>query len=272
MNAKQNLHTHSSFCDGKNFPEELVLEAIAKGFGSIGFSSHSYTYFEPRDCLTPENTEDYKSTIYSLKEKYKGKIDIFCGLEADLFSDIDFSGYEYLIGSLHYLKVGDKIIGFDGKKDRMKQVIDEYFCGSGISFAKEYFKQFSTLANRQKYDIIGHFDIVAKHRDNASFFDENSKEYQDAALETLESLSGKIPFFEVNTGVIARGYRNAPYPSVYLLKELNRLGFGAVISSDCHKKQFLDHSFDLSEELLLSTGFKERYILTESGFKGVKLK
>ena len=38
----QNLHTHSSFCDGKNTPEEIVNYAIARGFDSIGFSSHSF--------------------------------------------------------------------------------------------------------------------------------------------------------------------------------------------------------------------------------------
>ena len=36
-----NLHTHSTFSDGKNTPEEIVLSAIEKNFLSIGFSDHS---------------------------------------------------------------------------------------------------------------------------------------------------------------------------------------------------------------------------------------
>ena len=36
MNEKQNLHTHSLFCDGKNSLEEMVMEAINQGFTSIG--------------------------------------------------------------------------------------------------------------------------------------------------------------------------------------------------------------------------------------------
>lgn len=51
-------------------------------------------------------------------------------------------------------------------------------------------------------------------------------------MEAAEELAGKIPFFEVNTGAIARGYRKNPYPSDFLLQELRRLGFGAVISSE----------------------------------------
>ncbi len=35
-----NYHTHTTYCDGKNTPEEIVLCAIEKGFTSIGFSGH----------------------------------------------------------------------------------------------------------------------------------------------------------------------------------------------------------------------------------------
>ena len=82
---------------------------------------------------------------------------------------------------------------------------------------------------------------------------------------------GKIPFFEINTGAMARGLRKNPYPSMELVKELKRLGFGAVISSDCHKKEFLDYKFDEATELLKMCGFKEKYILTDNGFTAVSL-
>ena len=38
---KQNLHTHSIFCDGKDTIEEMTLEAISKGFDILGFSGHT---------------------------------------------------------------------------------------------------------------------------------------------------------------------------------------------------------------------------------------
>ena len=37
---KTNYHTHSTFCDGKNTPEEMVLKAIEDNFDILGFSSH----------------------------------------------------------------------------------------------------------------------------------------------------------------------------------------------------------------------------------------
>ena len=83
MNTLQNLHQHSVFCDGTNTPEEVVLEAIKKGFGSIGFSSHCYMpYYDLSMSL--EKEVEYKKTVRALQEKYAGQIDIFLGLEYDL--------------------------------------------------------------------------------------------------------------------------------------------------------------------------------------------
>lgn len=42
MYQKQNLHTHTCFCDGKDTPEEMIQEALKRGFDSLGFSMHSY--------------------------------------------------------------------------------------------------------------------------------------------------------------------------------------------------------------------------------------
>ena len=74
MKYLQNLHTHSTYDDGKNTPLEMVEIAIAKGFDSIGFSGHSYMHYAPGASMSIEGTEEYKKEISMLKEKYKGKI------------------------------------------------------------------------------------------------------------------------------------------------------------------------------------------------------
>lgn len=268
---KQNLHTHTSFCDGADSPEEMIVEAIKKGFDSIGFSGHSYMYYAPEHSMSLEGTLEYKKEIDRLKELYKDKIKVFCGLEVDMYSEIDLSGYDYLIGSVHYLKCGEELVGFDRSQNIVKMVIDKYFGGDGMKYAKEYYKTLAKLPEYGKFDIIGHFDLITKHSDNVIFFDENTKEYQNAAIEALEALSGKIPFFEVNTGAIARGYRKTPYPSPFLMKEMKRLEFNPVISSDCHDKTMLDCGFGMATEMLKQAGFCEHYILSDNGFVSVPL-
>lgn len=70
MKEFQNLHTHTSYCDGADSPEEIVLTAIDKGFTSIGFSGHSYVDYSPFFQKKGDHTEEYKKNIAELKEKY----------------------------------------------------------------------------------------------------------------------------------------------------------------------------------------------------------
>ena len=270
MNNKQNLHTHSTYCDGKDTPEQMIAQAKKLGFDSLGFSGHSFMHFS-QYLNHSDKTEDYKKEITLLKEKYKGDIDIFLGLEFEMYAECDLSGYDYLIGSCHYFKLGDKFIGFDRSKEACDEIIKEHFGGDGLKFALEYYRQFAEITSRGKFDIIGHFDLIAKNNQKGKFFDENSKEYLDAAFCTLDAFKGKIPFFEVNTGGMARGYRTIPYPSIPLLKRMREMGFGAIITTDCHDKNLLDFCFEDARKLLKECGYKERYILTDSGFKAVEI-
>lgn len=270
MDFKQNLHMHTTFCDGNNTVEEIAKAAIEKGFFSIGFSGHSYTSFSKYGMQT-ENIPLYKAAVNEAKKKYADKLNIFCGVEFEMYSEEDISDYEYVIGSCHYFNFDGNLVGFDRGQTDVENVINDYFGGDGMAYAKKYYQTLAQLPNYANVDIIGHFDLITKHSDNIKFFDEDSKEYLNAAFEAAESLAGKIPYFEVNTGAIARGYRKTPYPSIPILRELKRLGFGVVVSSDCHNKDFLDCYFDESIELLKYVGFNERYVLTNDGFKAVKL-
>ena len=271
MNTLQNLHTHTNYCDGINTPKELIQAAIEKGFGGIGFSGHSYMYYSPDHSMSLAGTEQYKQEISLLKGEYNGVIDIFLGLEVDMYSEIDLSGYDYLIGGLHYLKINDEFVGFDRSAEVVSGIIQHHFDGDGLAFAKEYYQQLASLPDHGKFDIIGHFDTLTKNIEKVRFWEVESQEYRKYALAAMEALRGKIPLFEVNTGAIARGYRTAPYPDAFLMESFRKMGFGAVISSDCHNARYLDCGFELARRMLAAAGFKEHYILTESGFLAVPL-
>lgn len=269
MRHLQNLHTHSTYCDGKNTPEEMVEAAISKGFNSLGFSGHSFMFYSP--YKSGDHTKEYKAHIRRLKEEYKDRFPIYLGLEFDMYSVADLTGFDYLLGACHYFKFDDNYVGFDRDAEVCRKVINEYFGGDGLKFAIEYYRQLSLLPKYGSFDILAHFDLITKNLELEKLFDTEDKRYFSAAVEALEALKGKVPLFEVNTGAIARGYRTTPYPSKPLMKEMKRLGFGAVITSDCHDAAKLDCKFDLAEEWLLECGFREHYVLTDNGFKPFSL-
>ena len=69
INGKINFHTHSSFCDGKNTPEELIHSAIEKGFSILGFSSHSIYPFAEKWHISPNEHYHYVEHIKQLMQK-----------------------------------------------------------------------------------------------------------------------------------------------------------------------------------------------------------
>ena len=105
MIPRCNLHSHTTFCDGKNSAEEMVLGAIAAGCETLGFSGHS-TVDGADWSMSAEGTEKYIAEIKQLKEKYRDKIEILLGIEYDTRSQCDNSLFEYVIGAAHAV-IGD---------------------------------------------------------------------------------------------------------------------------------------------------------------------
>ncbi len=269
MNYLQNLHTHTTYCDGKDTPEEMVLAAIEQGFDSIGFSEHgaSGSPMAPGEAKLAE----YRREVRALAKKYEGRIDIFCGLEFDTDGKAPLDEYDYVIGSMHYVYKDGVRLPADGSVEQVRNAINGHYGGRGLDFALDYFEKLASLPDYGRFDIVGHFDLVSKNCERADFFDVEAPRYIQAGLAAIDAIAGKIPFFEVNTGAISRGYRTTPYPAPAFLRALRERGFGAIISSDCHDARNLRCGFDDAAELLRAHGFTERYILTKGGFEAVSL-
>lgn len=77
----KNFHTHTTYCDGKNTTEEMILAAINQGFTALGFSGHSHTSIDPSYCMTTDETRRYIDELKALREKYADKIRIYSVLK-----------------------------------------------------------------------------------------------------------------------------------------------------------------------------------------------
>ena len=263
------LHTHTSYCDGKNSPAEMADEAFKRGFKTLAFSGHSYVPFDLDCCMTPDGTERYKAEVNTLKTQYKGKMDIFLGLEQDYYSAPAGGGYDYLIGSVHYILKNGVYYAIDLSPDATDILINKHFNGDYDTFAEEYFSLVADVVKKTQCDIIGHFDLISK------FCETHPKplteRYKKAALDAVRALIPTGCPFEINVGAITRGYRTAPYPADFILSEINRLGGRIVINGDCHNKENLGDYLELAAEFAKQCGFKERFILTPHGFEAERL-
>ncbi len=244
------LHVHTCFCDGADTPESIIISAIASGLDTIGFSGHSYTFFDESYCMSKENTIKYFDEIQALKLKYKDKITVLCGMELDYYSDFKPESFDYTIGSVHYIFCENEYIPIDGDVQSQDLAVKKYFDGDYMKLCEEYFKTAGDIAAKTDCDIIGHFDIVTKFIEKSPRFDIKNPRYIAAYQKAVDNL---IPFgkpFEINTGAISRGYRTAPYPHTDIIDYIKAKGGKLILSSDAHKKENLCFKFSEYEKLL----------------------
>lgn len=243
-----NYHTHTVFCDGRDTPEALVREAIRLGCPELGFSGHSYTFFDESYCMSPAGTEAYKADVRALRQKYAGEIRILLGVEQDFYSEAPTDDYDYVIGSVHYVKKDGCYLPVDESRELQQQTVAEHYGGDFYAFVEDYYRTVADVYDRTHCDIIGHFDLIMKFNDDGALFDPYHPRCRSAALTALERLMQTPAVFERNTGAIARGYRTQPYPAAWIRDELHARGKCLLWSSDCHDKKDLLFGFDERQE------------------------
>lgn len=111
-----NIHTHTPRCrHARGSEREYIESAIQAGIRTLGFSDHAPILF-PGDYYStmrmyPDEMAGYCDTLLSLREEYRGRIDIRIGLEMEYYpglfaATIDFLStfpLDYLILGQHYL-------------------------------------------------------------------------------------------------------------------------------------------------------------------------
>ena len=239
-----NFHTHTTYCDGKNSAEEMVKRAIELGFSKLGFSGHSYTEFDQEPCMTRDGTEEYKKEINALKEKYADKIKIYLGIEYDYHSDEPIGDYDYILGSVHYLFKDGQYLCVDSGRQIQIDAVNKYYDGDFYSYIEDYYKTVADVYNKTNCDIIGHFDLITKYNSDGSLFDTNHPRYIAAWKKAADAIIKTPAVVEINTGCIARGHRNSPYPAKEIIDYFKQNGKKLIFSSDCHNKDFLNFGYD----------------------------
>ena len=238
------LHVHTTYSDGVNTPEEMILAAIDAGLETIGFSDHSYLAFDDSWCMKQDQAEAYRREIRALGEKYKAQIRVLCGVEQDYDSAGPAKGFDYVIGSVHCLNCGGTWCSVDYRRDLLAQMVEQFFGGDFYAMAEAYFEKVSDVVHKTGADIIGHFDLITKFNEGTPLFDEQHPRYRAAWQAAVDALLPCDVPFEINMGAISRGYRTTPYPSPEIRRYIYERGGRFLLSSDAHSAQTIAFGFD----------------------------
>ncbi|MBE5811480.1 MAG: PHP domain-containing protein [Clostridiales bacterium] len=234
---KHNFHTHTTRCKHAiGTDEQFVQAALESSFDVLGFADHAPWAFQSdyvSHCrMLPTQWAEYRQSILTLKEKYRGQIDIRLGLECEHYDRyIDQlkrwrdEGCEYFILACHFLHTEEHYpyIGISCRED------DEV-----LRYAEETVKGIRTGL----YAYVAHPDLYMMYRDELSpvcmeAADMICQAAKDARMPIEYNLLGLLGEM---TGR-SRGYPNADFWR-YILKWDNDV----ILGVDAHDPAQLRNS------------------------------
>jgi len=277
-----NHHTHSYFCDGSSAPVEYVDEAIRLGFSTLGFSSHAPVPFKNTFALKDERRAEYQQTIRELQKRYEGQIEIYLGLEIDyipgISRDFDFyrndMGLDFVIGGVHLVRreAAEEGLWFiDGPHyESYDQGLETVFHGDIRQGVKAYYQSVCDMITCQKPDVVAHMDKIKMHN-MGRFFKEDEPWYVAMVDEAIEVIAQSGCIVEINSRGIYKKRCPDLFPSLAILKKLNRLKVPITFSTDAHIPSELNLGMDIIVATALEAGYKEVSCLSNGKWESIEI-
>ena len=239
-------HTHTARCHhARGADEEYIEKAIAEGVKVLGFSDHA-PFLYPSGYVSyykmlPSEAKEYFASIRALGEKYKDKIKILVGYEAEYYpelweSTLDFwregDRPDYLILGQHYIteEYGkDPVHSMSGTGDpeMMKKYVDLIIEG----------------VNTGRFTYVAHPDVI-------SFTGEEAI-YEREMRRMLAALKEKEMPIEINLLGLSTG-RN--YPSEKFFNIAGEYELPVILGCDAHSPSRVADR----DEIALAKKFAER--------------
>lgn len=101
------LHTHTTHSDGKNTPDQMVEKAVKLKYKYYGIADH-FGNLGVANAVKEDEFNKYFEDIQRVKEKYKDKITVLIGCEANIKpnGDLDFNQkklekLDFVVASIH---------------------------------------------------------------------------------------------------------------------------------------------------------------------------
>ncbi len=254
-------HTHHERCGhavGKL--EEYVQRGIELGLQQLGLSDHLPLIHVNPDSYYPEmamplaELPRYVEECLTLKERYRGIIDLRVGLEADYIEGYEeqirelLSPYpwDYLIGSVHFLGEWDitdhrQTGGWEGK-----DVMEVY---------RRYYDAVRKSALSGLYDIIGHMDVIKRFGYGPQTPEEKA-EARELELSALKAIASSGIAMELNASGLSKPCAEM-FPAEHVLQQAFTLGIPLTLGSDAHDPAKLGDGLQEARSLLWHTGFRE---------------
>lgn len=259
-------HTHNSFDAENETVKERCEKAIELGLFAMAITDHceanrffSKEYYNiTNDSVNDEYNykkayENSVSETIALKEEYKNKFNLICGIELgqgtsdDNVSDIicNDKRIDFIIGSMHELPGHEDFYFLDYSKENVPKLMEENF--------KEIYK----LCKQNKFDVLGHLTYALRYIEGEQKIRVDILKYKDMIAEIFNEIIKNGKGIEINTSGLRQAYGKT-FPSFEYIQLYKDLG-GKIITfgSDCHSTADLGAGILQGIEIAKRAGFEK---------------
>lgn len=248
MGSLPDYHIHTALCNhAEGGMEEYIERAVAAGIAEMGFADHMPVMPEPHLCMTWDELPQYLDRVRELRDRWRDRITIRLGCEMDMVPGredeirgiIERSGFDYVIGSIHYL---------DGWPFDQEQYRDIFEKDDLTGIYDRFFDSIIRAARTGLYDIAGHIDNIKRMGYRLTG---DMTGYYERTAAVLRNMNLAV---EVNTS----GFDTAAeeqYPSLEFLRILNRHDVPVTLGSDSHRPGQVGRHFARALALIREAGY-----------------
>jgi histidinol-phosphatase (PHP family) len=230
-------HVHSNYSDGR-FLWSMVSAAADAGFDAVGFADHctvsgreemqrtrarmgfnlDHTYERRREAIDSFGGR-FDTAVYDAVEMDYDPRD-----EADIAAFLDRAGFDYAVGSVHYLDgVNVHFEGHFAPKSEAER----------RDLATRYVDKLVALVESELFDIAAHPDLLERNPAFRGLLDHDDY----ARIATAFGDSSTVP--EINAGRVLDDY-GAFHPTHEFLEVLLDHGVDLTLGTDSHAPEELE--------------------------------
>ena len=238
-------HIHTARCGHATGSDgELVEAAIARGLAAIALTDHAPFYWLPREQSDPglamafEELPRYVEDVLALKERYRGRIEVLAGVEADYIAGreevlvrlLEAYPFDVVLGSVHFLD--GWLVDAPTSLARLGQGQDEV-----DRIWVRYAELLIAAAKSGLFDVLTHLDLPKKFGHRAS------RPFAGCQEDVVKAVAASSCAVELSSAGRRRPV-GEDYPAPDLFRELASAGVPFVLASDAHAATEVGFAFE----------------------------
>jgi histidinol-phosphatase (PHP family) len=233
--------------------------AAERGIEELGVAEHVHRFVQSLEVWShpwyrhwaTDDVDAYCAFVRDETDLKLGiEVDFLPGREDRVQNMIDGRDWDYVIGSIHFLR--DEAVDIHGEEPGW-EAISAWRAADPEKVWRRYFETLGEAARSGQFDILAHPDLVKVFGDRAPRPDGDLRRFYELAMDGIADSDAAI---EVSTAGLRKPVGEI-YPARQFLELCLEAGRPVALSSDAHEPQQLGHEYERAVDWLRGAGVEE---------------